>query len=191
MSLVRQLLTVFFGVLCLVFTLQATFLTAQRFLAKPSSHPLITTHSNEPSVPQTLLLPTHAEPLPIILTPVQNNDWQVSTKGVSLMQSSRHGKGKILYGHNWPNLLGSLHDAEIGSSIQIRYSDLKQEAYTVQSMFTVDPSQLNVLELAQDPDTLLIYTCSGWLDQKRLVVVAVRETSPTGVAGNENLVKKL
>jgi LPXTG-site transpeptidase (sortase) family protein len=187
MSLARQLLTVFFGVLCVAFSLQTVFLTTQRFLTKPSSHPLITTKPNEPSVPQALLLPTHAEPLPIIVTPVQNNDWQVSTKGVSLMQSSLTSHGKVLYGHNWPNLLGSLHQAEVGSSIQIRYSDLKQEAYTVQSMFTVEPSQLNVLELAKDPDTLLIYTCSGWLDQERLVVVAIRDAKP----GSENAVSKL
>lgn len=187
MSLLRQLLTVLSGVLCLACVLSTVFLTTRRFLIIPGSHPLLAqTEQTSPSqiIAESLLLPTNDQPLPLILTPVANNDWQVSSQGVSwLMLGERaEERGKILYGHNWPNLLGKLAHAEIGQTIQVRYSDHTQEAYEIQTMFSVPASRLDVLELARDPNTLLIYTCSGWLDRERLVVVATKVTLPQGGA---------
>lgn len=183
MGLLRQLLTVLCGTLCVLCFLATTFLTARRFLIIPGTHPLLTqTATTSPSqvIAESLLLPTNDQPLPLVLTTALNNDWQVSSQGVSWLQLGDRAqqRGKILYGHNWPNLLGKLAQTEIGQTIQVRYSDHTQEAYEIQSQFTVSASRLDVLELAKDPDILLIYTCSGWLDRERLVVIA-RRVSPS------------
>lgn len=192
MSLARQLLTVLTGFLsgaCLIATF---FLTLQRVLTVPSTHPLLLAEEQQALVlPTALSLSPDGESLSIVPTIVENNNWSVTAQGVSLLTTPQirpspileQGHGYILYGHNWPNLLGTLKNTRLGDTLTIEYSDHSRTSYTVESMFTVHPDRLDVLQLAQDPNSLLVYTCIGWMDRERLVVlakkVAAPETSPT------------
>ncbi|GEM_PF-1488041 len=158
----------------------AGFLTLRRYTRFPfDPHILTQVRADEVTkelLPIQLVIPDQRIDLPIIPAQLQNQEWQLSNQGVSLLQTPLpigKERGLILYGHNWKSLLGDLHKTEIGQKISVQYPDGNIDHYSVQSIFTVSPSRLDVLDLAQ-PDTLLIYTCTGFLDSQRLVILAHR-----------------
>lgn len=125
-------------------------------------------------LPIELVIPDQRIDLPIIPAKLQDQEWQLSNQGVSLLQTAlpaQKPRGHIIYGHNWRSLLGELHQVKIGGKINLIYGNGNIDQYTVQSIMTVDPKRLDVLDLAKD-GTLLLYTCTGFLDSQRLVVLA-------------------
>jgi len=112
--------------------------------------------------------------LPIVPTQINGNEWEASTKGVSHLNSSviPGEKGNsILYAHNWPNLLGNLKKINTGDNITIIYSDNSHLNFEVEYLSIVSPSDISVLKPSRD-NRITLYTCTGFLDSKRLVVVA-------------------
>lgn len=105
---------------------------------------------------------------------IEGNKWQASTKGVSHLESSSvpGEKGNsILYGHNWPNLLGPLRAARPGQKIKFLYSNGETREFEIKYTKEVYPYETSVL--AQTEDSIItLYTCSGFLDSKRFVVTA-------------------
>lgn len=105
---------------------------------------------------------------------IKNNNWEASTTGISHLKSSvLPGEigNSVLYGHNWPNLLGSLDKMKIGDKITIIYSDNSKKDFEVEYIKEVTPSETSILAPSEDK-RITLYTCSGFLDTKRLVVVA-------------------
>jgi len=198
MSLQRQLLVILFAFLSLAFFFKAGFLTIQHFLIIPSNHPLLvqaqmesgalvgtgtastsaeisqTVLTTPPNTPVEIELPNEHIDLPIFPTTLEKGTWTVSTQGVSLLEPNGEApeehSGLILYGHNWSVLLGRLHQAKLGQTMTLTFPKRK-DTYQIVSMFTVNPDQLDVLNLAQ-PNTVLLYTCTGFMDSQRLVVLA-------------------
>lgn len=159
-------------------------MTVQHFVILPSSQPLVAyADSNQSSAsdqqssnPTQLDIPDHQISLPIQPSAVVNGEWQVTTQGVSLLtpqQLGQAGSGYVLFGHDWPVLLGRMRQAVIGQSVVLTYKDGHTDTYKITSVFNVSPNQVDVLSMAK-PDTLLIYTCNGILDTKRFVVLAQR-----------------
>jgi len=112
--------------------------------------------------------------LPVVPTKIENNKWEASTKGVSYLDSSviPGEKGNsILYSHNWPNLLGNLNKIKTGDNITIFYSDNSQHSFEVEYLSVVKPGDTSILKNSTD-NRITLYTCTGFLDSKRLVVVA-------------------
>lgn|GEM_PF-2241149 len=122
--------------------------------------------------PIQLQIPNHQIDLPVIPSSIINGEWQVTTKGVSLLSSNidSTNRGLILFGHDWPILLGQMRQAKIGETFFLEYRDGSQEKYLITSVFSVTPNQLDVLDLAKQ-HTVLIYTCSGFMDNTRFVVL--------------------
>lgn len=77
----------------------------------------------------------------------------------------------IIYGHNKNNVLGPIRWISLGTIIEIKTSDGKLHKYKVEKVDTIDPDNLSYIE-KKDEETLTVYTCTGFLDSKRLVVVA-------------------
>lgn len=105
---------------------------------------------------------------------IKNNRWEASTTGISHLKSSvvpGETGNSILYGHNWPNLLGNLDEVEIGDKVTIIYSDNSKKDFEIEYIKEVSPSETSILENSTDK-RITLYTCSGFLDSKRLVVVA-------------------
>lgn len=105
---------------------------------------------------------------------IKNNYWESSTSGISHLKSSvtPGQKGNsILYGHNWPNLLGKLKNTKVGDSITIINSDQSKKEFEIEYITEVTPFETSILENSEDA-RITLYTCSGFLDTKRLVVVA-------------------
>ena len=77
----------------------------------------------------------------------------------------------ILYGHNWNSLLGDLENAKPGYTVEIIYKNSVKRYFRISYIAIVNPNQIHVLNQTNDA-RLTIYTCTGFLDQKRLVVTA-------------------
>ena len=112
--------------------------------------------------------------LSITQSEMTGNKWEASTKGVSHLKTSvipgQIGNA-VLYGHNWPNILGNLNKTKVGDNITIIYSDNTKKNFQVEYIMEVAPTETSILENSSDA-RITLYTCSGFLDTKRLVVVA-------------------
>ncbi len=79
----------------------------------------------------------------------------------------------VIYGHNWPNLLGNLNKAKTGDTVEITFNNGKSEKFKIVQKGNVTADQTHILKQTEDA-RITIYTCSGILDTKRLVVVATK-----------------
>lgn len=177
MSLQRQLLVIVCTLLSIFFLFRAGFLSIQKFLVMPSSAPFVVQadmqDSTEEPQPVQIELPSIHTKLSIFPSVIVNGEWETTSKGVSWLRGwqDQQQHGLIIYGHNWKSLLGSLKKTAIGDEIILTNSDGSEAHYTVTSIFRVKPNDVAVLEMSKQ-QTVLVYTCIGFLDRERLVVLA-------------------
>jgi len=112
--------------------------------------------------------------LPVFPGKVVNNQWVIAETGVSYLAGTgipgRSGN-VVIYGHNKKNLFGPIRWLQ--KDDQIKIVNRKKEAfvYKVTETKTVTPQEIEVLMPSEDP-ILTLYTCDGFLDKERFVVVA-------------------
>lgn len=112
--------------------------------------------------------------LPVKKAKIDSKKWQTYTDALSYLSSSPapgDEGNSIIYGHNWKNLLGNLKKANIGQKITVEFSDGTKKDFETKYITEVKPSQVSILEKSNDK-RITLYTCSGFLDSKRFVVVA-------------------
>jgi LPXTG-site transpeptidase (sortase) family protein len=113
--------------------------------------------------------------LPITPAQINNGKWDDPKHTVSYWLDSPipgdHGNS-VMYGHNFPNILGNLPKTKKGDGIIIKYTDGQAKEFEVVSTYTVTADQKHILNPSDDA-RLTIYTCTGFLDTKRFVVVAI------------------
>lgn len=129
------------------------------------------------SLPIQIKITSQEIDLPIISQKLIGKAWQVTDKGVTyLTDSPVPGKvgNSILYGHNWTKLLGRLTKVIPGDVIDIYFENGSKKTFIVKYTQIVDPNQVSILKNTEDK-RITIYTCTGFLDSKRFVIVA--ETS--------------
>lgn len=130
----------------------------------------------EPSQPPSkIIIPSLNIDLPIVEAKVINGFWEIS------QTSASHGIGSanpgeigntIIFAHAREGLFGPLKDIKQGTKVYLLTKD-RWYFYSVKEIKMVDPSQIE--EISQTPDeTLTLYTCSGFLDSKRLIAKAKR-----------------
>ena len=125
--------------------------------------------------PIQIIIPALNINLPIYPAEIKNNKWEATTKGVSYLTSSPipGEKGNsILYGHNWPNILGNLVKAQVGQEIQIIFADQTSKTFVIKNIAIVKPNETQVLSQTDD-QRITLYTCTGFLDRKRFVAIAL------------------
>ena len=111
---------------------------------------------------------------PVIPAQYNEGHWQTTTKGISYLEGSGEpGKlgNSIFYGHNYKNILGNLKNARTGQIIEVRIEGGEVKKFRIEYVQVVDPDQVGVLEQTADK-RLTLYTCTGFLDNRRLVVTA-------------------
>lgn len=112
--------------------------------------------------------------LPLSETRIQNNVWEISQTGASHLTTSAepgsHGN-IIIYAHNTNDRFGKITQIKPGDKVFITALDGKVHVYKVVKTETVNPDQIELL-LPTATETLTMYTCTGFLDSKRFVVVA-------------------
>ncbi|HRN70412.1 MAG TPA: sortase [Candidatus Woesebacteria bacterium] len=140
-----------------------------------------TNYQNTQLIPVRIDIPSIQVNLPIVQSRIEQSNWNTTKDGVSYLSSSPiPGKkgNSILYGHNWSNLLGNLPQVKPGETIEIEYNNGSKNIFTIHSMGVVTPDQTHVLSSSNDT-RITLYTCTGFLDSKRLVVTAVLEQTGT------------
>lgn len=174
--MIKKIFSSFFLILGLFFIFQGLLDFSKRMgIYKVSS---ITKHVDSPQteIPTKIAINSISLLLPVEPVILKNTTWPTSQTGVSFLQNSGLlGKpgNLIFYGHNWKNLLGSLKEVNVGDSIILNNSSNQSFAYSVLYIAEVDSKDVSILKDTSD-ERITLYTCSGWLDKKRLVVVAKR-----------------
>lgn len=126
-------------------------------------------------LPTVLEIPALALHLPIFPSRPLGNQWETVKDGVSYsLDSPLPGErgNSVMYGHNWPNLLGSLKSVKPGDEIIIHFGSEKSLRYLIHYVTVVAPTQTQLNTSAPD-SRLTLYTCTGFLDTQRLVVTAL------------------
>lgn len=167
------------GISCLI---TASFLYWQRTTPRRLSFNIAETQFASGDIngnlsPQTLIIEGLSIKLPIFPARVEKGNWEASTIGVSHLSSSPiPGEigNSVIYGHNWPNLLGNLTDIKPGQEINVSYNDGSKAKFVVRFTEVVTPLQTEVLSSSSDK-RITLYTCTGFLDSKRFVVTATLE----------------
>ena len=145
-----------------------------------SSHPL--TFKEYPTkvvalsieTPNTIHIPSINVHLPIVPAVADKNKWETTEKGVSYLLSTPlpGDKGNsVMYGHNWTSLLKNLPQVRTGERVYVIMKDGTKREFKIEYTATVNADQTYIID--NTPDTrITIYTCVGFLDSKRFVVVA-------------------
>lgn len=126
------------------------------------------------STPALLSIPDLGIHLPIIAATASENHWPVTSHGlIYLADTPVPGApgNSIIYGHNWPNLLGPVKRAQIGQKILVTSSNNEVKEFIVEKISVVAPFQTQLLAPTDTP-VLTLYTCTGFLDTQRLVLTA-------------------
>lgn len=127
------------------------------------------------AIPQQLTIPDIGIDLDILPTRIVDGVWEISDSSASHLEtSSNPGQNGniVIYGHNKQDLLGNLKRAKVGQTIYIVTADRGLHTYQIQEILTVDPTDIEVVQ-PTTTEILTIYTCTGFLDSKRLIIKAL------------------
>ena len=180
MSLFSKI-SILLGILLLLF---GTYLVFERYNPKRLGFDKIdqTSISSIKAYPKKITIPVLSIELEIYPAKIKNNNWDATTKGVSYLSSSPvpgEAGNSILYGHNFPNLLGNLPKIKPGDEIKVTLSDGQKRTFVVEYTSVVTPGQTEILKSSNDI-RITLYTCTGFLDSKRFVAVALLKEDLTG-----------
>jgi len=103
-----------------------------------------------------------------------NGVWEISKNGASHLDTSAspgENGNIIIYGHNKKIIFGPLPYAKVGTKIKLTTEDEKIHDYEVIKKETVKPNNLTYV-LPTSEEILTLYTCTGFLDTMRSVLVA-------------------
>ncbi|OGG10383.1 hypothetical protein A2699_01085 [Candidatus Gottesmanbacteria bacterium RIFCSPHIGHO2_01_FULL_43_15] len=157
------------------FLLYAGLLFQERYQPKPLNFPKEAEIEHRP---QVLTIDSLHLKLPIFLAEIKGSKWDDTDQGVSFLKTSTlpgHVGNSIIYGHNWPNLLGRLSQIRIGDTVVVGYDDGTSQNFKVKLIDTVTPDESYIVTQTTSDVRLTLYTCTGWFDRMRLVVTAVAE----------------
>lgn len=139
-----------------------------------SQPPELIEEVKEELFPSQILIPSLKIDFPVFPAEATGSEWEISEEGVSyLLKSGVPGRSgnTIIYGHNKRNLFGPLLWIEKGREVEIKNKKGESFVYEVVETKIVSPESIEVLAPTED-STLTLYTCTGFLDSKRFVVVA-------------------
>lgn len=165
---------IFFGFLFLVF---GGYLVNERYSPKKlefKDFEASKTYSSQ-TVPVRIIIPSLGIDSGIFPAQISNGNWEATTKGVSYLSSTPIPGGvgnSVLYGHNWPSLLGSLPKIKPGDEIVVILNSGQKKTFVVRYTSVVSPDQTDILKDTNDA-RITLYTCTGFLDSKRFVATAI------------------
>lgn len=123
--------------------------------------------------PQRIVLPKHQIDLKVVEAPIIDGFWETSEINAS------HGEGSaspgqignmVIFAHARVGLFYNLRDVQTNDLIYVFTKD-KWYQYKVSKITSVYPNQIEVISPTAD-EQLTLYTCSGFADEKRLIVIA-------------------
>ncbi len=126
------------------------------------------------SYPASIKIPSLSIDLLIYPGEVKDGKWESTKKGISHLKTSPIPGdlgNSILYGHNYPNLLGKLMQIKPNSDIYIYFQDGSYKRFVVEYTQEVGPNQVAILDPSNDV-RITLYTCTGFFDARRFAVTA-------------------
>lgn len=135
----------------------------------------ITVSKSSISHTTVISLPDLSISLPVTDANVSKDHWPVSSNSlIHIIGTPQPGDpgNSIIYGHNWPNLLGPIKKAQLGQIINIASPSGQIKTFKIYAIQTVTPQQADLLKPSSDI-RLTLYTCTGLFDTKRLVISAL------------------
>lgn len=94
------------------------------------------------------------------------NEWMLDANNAFLAVET---STLLLYGHNVANIFANLYRAGAGTEFDLQY-DTFTEKYTYLATRFVDPNDASVLRESNDPDVVMLLTCSGAFNESRRIV---------------------
>ena len=134
------------------------------------------TSQDEGTWPIKLTIPRLRVDLEVREAAIIDGVWQISPDSASHLNvsSGLGGSGNtIIYGHNKNGVLGPIRWMSPGDIIELTGEDGKIYTYSVEKTVEVEPDNLEYIS-PKDYEVLTIYTCTGFLDSKRFIIVAKR-----------------
>ncbi len=134
--------------------------------------------------PQTITIEDLRINLPIIPAKVVNDTWETTFYGASYLTSSPipGNKGNsVIYAHNWVSLFGRLKQAKPGQQITIAFSNGTKKVFIIKNTKIVDQNDSSIVDQTKDT-RITLYTCTGFFDQQRFVVIATPESNKPSFA---------
>lgn len=165
-SLIIALFSILFGIALIILSSGSTISSVPKNQNSESYPPQ--------NYPTKLYIPKIKKTLDISDGQVVDNRWTVSTTGVSYLTTSAIPGtigNTVIYGHNRKDILGKLPNISIGDIVYVIMQDGRIVKYEVFERKEIAPTQVEILENSTD-SRLTIYTCSGFLDQSRFVIIA-------------------
>lgn len=160
----------FFG---LIFSLRAYQQSREKILSF-SQVPQLIQEAPEDLLPIQILIPKIKVDLSVSQAKASGTAWEISEIGASYLVGSgvpgRKGN-VVIYGHNKAKLFGPIRWIEIGDEVKVKNKMGEEFTYKVDQTKIVSPNQVEVLAATEDA-TLTLYTCTGFLDSQRFVVIA-------------------
>lgn len=139
-----------------------------------SYHPISAIKTHSQNFPKNIALPDSQINLPVFETHIINGIWQIADNGAShLATSANPGDNAtvIIYGHNTISRFANLPYVFPGEKILVQTVNKKTYTYVIKQTAVVNPDQIDILA-DQKGETLIVYTCYGFADLQRFVVVA-------------------
>ncbi len=124
--------------------------------------------------PVLIIIPSINKTLPVEDGTYTKGRWTVSQNGVSFYKESAlpGTRGNtVLYGHDRKDVLGDIYGIRSGDQIQVRMDNSDVVNYVVYETKTIKPTDVSILNQTNEP-RLTLYTCAGFLDTARFVVLA-------------------
>lgn len=125
-------------------------------------------------LPKEIIIPDLKIDLPVEEGEIVDGIWQISAKNTTHLNTSSsptQAGNIVIYGHNKRVIFGSLAFAKKGMKITIHMANGVKRDYMINDILQVDPSDVAVVAPTTN-EVLTVYTCTGFLDSKRLVVKA-------------------
>lgn len=124
--------------------------------------------------PTKLFIPRIDRALSVSEGAYVDNRWSISEGGVSFLTTSAVPGtvgNSVFYGHNRKEILGGLSRIKEGEPVYIVMDNGEFVKYEVYETKEIKPEEVEILNQSTD-SRLTIYTCSGFLDTARFVVLA-------------------
>jgi len=154
--------------------IQGLYSNYQRKILSFQVTPITQESAYRAALPLKLVISGLAIDLPIIEANIIDGIWQTSDWAVThLAASARPGENSniVLYGHNRQELLSSLHQTQMGSEITVETEANVKYIYLVERIEIVNSNAIEYV-LPTEEERLTVYTCTGFFNSQRLVVIA-------------------
>lgn len=130
-------------------------------------------NSSSYEIPKQIIIPSVSIDLKVAPAKLIRGYWETSSTFASFGEGSAPpgtGSNTVVFAHAREGLFLPLKDVNIGDTIYL-LTPSRHFSYTVDTITEVNPHDVHTIRPTED-ERLTLFTCSGFLDSKRLIVVA-------------------